>query len=106
MKTVTSKVIDGLVYDTTTAELIAEYEFGGFDSFDFVHLRLFKTQNGRFFLHGAGGANTEWRTWSSPQRCHEGQDIRMLTETEALAWCEDHRVRADVVEQHFKVQHA
>ncbi|MBL9092030.1 MAG: hypothetical protein JNL96_12460 [Planctomycetaceae bacterium] len=106
MKAMTSKVIDGLVYDTATAELIAEYEFGRCDSFDFVHVRLFKTQNGRFFLHGTGGANTEWRTWSSPQSCHEGQDIRTLTENEALAWCEDHKVSAEVIAEHFKVQQA
>jgi hypothetical protein len=106
MKTVTKKVIDGLVYDTATAEMIAKYEFGRSDSFDYVQERLFKTPNGRFFLHGEGGANTEWRTWSSSQSCHEGQDIRSLTETEALAWCEDHKVNADVIEEHFTVQQA
>jgi hypothetical protein len=30
--------------------------------------------------------------------------MELLSEAEALAWCEDHDVDADVIAKHFKVQ--
>jgi hypothetical protein len=44
----------------------------------------------------AAGSNS----WSG------GEGIEALTETEALAWCEEHNIDADTIQTNFKVEEA
>ena len=55
------KVINGKLYDTATAEQLAE-DWNGLSDSDFKCCTetLYKTPKGNYFLHGEGGALTEW----------------------------------------------
>lgn len=54
------KIIDGLRYDTETAEEL-HYWFNGRSSSDFRYRAktLYRTKNGRFFIHHEGGPMTD-----------------------------------------------
>ena len=90
-------------YDTETAKMIVQWDNGHFGG----HYRrccetLYKTVNGAYFLHGDGGAMTQYGRMVGNMRA-PGEEIRPLTETEALDWLQD-RGFPDAAEEHFKDQ--
>jgi hypothetical protein len=101
------KVINGKVYNTETATRVASYDNGlSHRDFGFCEEDLYKTKKGAWFLHGEGGAMSRWsRPVESNGRCG-GSGIEVLTQAEALAWCEEHGVDADVIAEHFQVEEA
>lgn len=100
-------VIDGLMYDTETATFVGNFDNGlSTGDFRFVDESLYRTETGRYFLAGAGGAMTRYATQYGDQRSAEGESIIPLDAHEALEWCEQHRVDADVIAEHFEVEAA
>lgn len=95
------QIIDGLRYDTETAELIGDADAGGYSASDFNYWSagLYKTKSGRFFLAGEGGPLT---SWARPigNATGWGKGIVPMSESEALAWAEQH-LGAEAVEEHF-----
>lgn len=93
-------IIDGLRYDTERAERVAAQESGHrSDDCHYIEETLYRTENGRWFLHGKGGARTRYSE-SVGDGWQGGSEIRPLTSEEAMAWLEQHnRVRA--LEAHF-----
>ncbi|MDD4818134.1 MAG: hypothetical protein PHI85_09215 [Victivallaceae bacterium] len=84
------KIIDGKLYNTATATMIAEYE-NGFVPGDFRYLceELYRTKNGSFFLAGDGGAMTKYSRPCGNNASCGGENIFPLTEVEARKWCEE-----------------
>lgn len=83
------KIINGKMYNTETAEIIASWDNGlcGND-FNACSETMYRKKTGEFFLHGEGGANTiyseqngDWRSGSSV--------IIPYTEEEARTWLEE-----------------
>lgn len=112
------RVIDGKVYDTDTADVIAErYHGKGSDGYFEI---LFRTPKGRFFLGGAGGAASPWAesvetggctySWCTEKGGYviEGIEgiagLRALSESEALGWCERNNVKATTIQKNFAVE--
>jgi hypothetical protein len=95
------RVKDRTLYDTETAEQIAQHGSAA-DPSDFHHLAetLYKTPDGEYFIHGEGGAATKYATQTSDGTTN-GQEIRRLTTEEALQWCEDHSIDGDTVVDEF-----
>jgi hypothetical protein len=84
------KVINRMVYDTNTATAVASWDNDLPDSdFKACSETIYRTANGRWFLHGQGGAASRWakgeggRSWAS-------EDIIALTDDEALEWLAAH----------------
>jgi hypothetical protein len=101
------KIIDRLCYNTETAEEIASY-WNGLMSSDFGYCteKLYKTKNGRWFIHGKGGAASSYRQSLEGGRSWTGgETIVVLTEEEALAWLEQHN-ETEALEEHFKIVEA
>jgi hypothetical protein len=94
------KIIDGKRYDTDTAEMLAEYTFGYPSDFRYVSEELYRTPNGAFFLHGEGGALTEYSVRVDNNSCTGGQTIIPFTKDEAVAWLEKNGKTA-ALEQYF-----
>ena len=92
------KVVDGLVYDTEKAELIHEwnnhYPCNDFRAFS---ERLYKTKNGRFFLHGRGGAMSSYRS-SYGDSYGSGEEIMPMTDSEVVEWLSAHDGVAIILE--------
>ncbi len=98
-----TKIINGKKYDTDTAELIGEYANSA-NRRDFHQFEeaLYRTKNGAYFLVGSGGPmshyarSTGQNTWTG-----SSDNFMPLTRTEALEWCENHDVAADVIAANF-----
>ena len=98
MKPKHKQTINGKVYDTEKATLVAEV------GNDAVKLRsvvetLYRTSNGNWFMHGQGGASTEYARHMA-DCITAGERITPITEDEALEWCELNLLQ-DAIEKHF-----
>jgi len=61
---------------------------------------LYKTDDGEYFLHGAGGAATKYATSHSNGKSG-GEEITVLSEDDAVDWCEDHSIDAEIILEEF-----
>jgi hypothetical protein len=81
------KYIDGKVYDTETAELIAENPNNRFNynTSDFTYCLqwLYRKRNGTFFLYGEGGAMSQYKQEVGAYSYCCGRDIEVLSNEEA-----------------------
>jgi hypothetical protein len=100
------RVIEGKIYNTDTATAIASFDSGHHSGdFDAERETLYVTKKGSYFIAGEGGANSRWAHHSGRGRC-AGSDIVVITKSEALNWCETHKVSADVISGHFDLEEA
>lgn len=98
------KVINGKVYNTETADLIAEYSNGyRYNDFNYLEETLYRTKKGQFFIAGEGGAISKYAKYTGDSSCY-GKDIELLTCAEALTWCEDNDIDADIIAEYFEVE--
>jgi hypothetical protein len=96
------RIIDGKLYDTDQAKLIAEMD-NGLPQGDLYHVReaLYLTRNGAWFLAGKGGAaSTRWAKDLGQGSTCQGGGIIALDEEEAAAWAEGN-AEADVMLEYF-----
>lgn len=100
------QVIDGKVYNTETAEVVAEFS-NDFGVSDFRHCEetLYRTKKGRFFLAGEGGPMSRYSK-SVGDMQSGGSGIIALTVTEAQEWCEQTDVETSVIEELFEIEEA
>ncbi|WP_305044510.1 hypothetical protein [Geoalkalibacter sp.] len=95
------KIIEGKRYNPATAESLAVWE-NRHPRSDFKWCRevLYRTPKGALFLHGKGGAMSPYSEPVGNNGRGGGEDIRPMTQTEALQWMEE-RGLADEIERHF-----
>jgi len=95
------QVIEGLRYDTETAQEIGNYSNNlGDRDFHNINESLYITKNGRFFLAGEGGPLTKYAQ-AAGNMTSGGERIIALSQGEALDWCEQH-LDADEYEKYFQ----
>ena len=94
------QIIEGKAYNTETAELIGT-EHNGHHHGDFRRKSesLYKTAKGNFFLHGIGGAMTEYAEDYGDGRSG-GSKLIPMSEKEAFKWAQLN-LDADITEKHF-----
>jgi len=85
------KLIDGKLYSTDEAERIATWRNMSFrreNSPGPGHCQeeLYRTDNGSWFIYGSGGAKSKYSETTADGHTG-GEDIRTVTEEEALLWC-------------------
>jgi hypothetical protein len=97
-------IIDGKSYNTETSTEIGHF-WNGLGRNDFRNLdeKLYITPKGRFWLEGEGGAMTKYAS-SAGDMQSEGSGAIVLTDEEALNWCENHDVSTDLIEKYFKIE--
>lgn len=85
------KVINGRMYDTTTARCVADWDNGLYgDRLYYWEESLYKKKTGEFFLYGWGGPGTHYsRSCGSNSWCG-GEEIQPLSEAEARKLVEKH----------------
>jgi len=84
------KIVDGKIYDTATAERIAERKSGyGRGDFNWCEETLYRTKKGRWFLAGQGGVMSRYAQSSGDYKTIS-LDIIPLTQEEAVAWLQEH----------------
>ena len=83
------KVINGKVYDTETAEWIADYSYSYHGDFHWYEESLYRTKKGTYFLSGEGGGMSKYAAYSPAGGGYSaGSDLFLLTEQEARQWVE------------------
>ena len=97
------RVVDGKLYDTETAELIGEDSFSNKSDFRYYDEALYKTAKGAFFLAGEGGAKTKYAC-PVENGATGGECLFVLSDKEALHWCEQHGVSVEVIAAHFEIE--
>lgn len=81
------KIINGKLYDTETATLVAYYSnYLSSVSPNWEKERLYKKRTGEFFLQGAGGELTKYARQSVNGMRYEGVKIIPITLEEAKEW--------------------
>lgn len=91
--------INAQVYDTQKALLVAKAANKGAGKLRSTVEKLYHSRNGNWFLHGKGGALTEYAQQGS-KTINSGERITPITEDEALDWCELNLAQA-AIERHF-----
>jgi len=93
------RAINGLIYDTETAQHLA-HRSRGFAS-DWSHVRegLYVTERGTYFLAGEGGPRSRYGRRTGDGGTRGGEGIHPLSREEALEWCERHA--QEVALDHF-----
>lgn len=83
------KIINGKLYDTSTAEFIKLYE-NGYPENDFKYYSeaLYRKDTGEYFLHGEGGPLSKYNK-PCGRDMSSGEKIIPYTEEEAKAWAEE-----------------
>ena len=101
-------VINGLKYDTETADFVGTLESSTPYSSDFEHWSgsLYRTKRSkRFFLEGGGGPMSMFYRSTGQNSWSGGCGIIALSRDEALELCED-RLDCDVTEKFFDIEEA
>ena len=100
------RIINGKIYNTDTATFIGNHQHCHAGDFHHEDTDLYRTKKGAWFISGEGGALSRWsQPCGSNGRCG-GHGIEALTTAEALEWCEDVGIDADVIAQYFAVEEA
>jgi len=96
------KIIEGKIYNTEIAEMIADWDIG-LSSSDFNNCseKLYRTKNGAWFIAGSGGAMSSYSRSCGNNSWSGGSDIISLTSDEAIEWLEEHD-EIDALETYFK----
>ncbi|MCU4971149.1 hypothetical protein OB955_00150 [Halobacteria archaeon AArc-m2/3/4] len=95
------RVIDRKLYDTDAAEQIAKYApLTDRSDFHFLIETLYKTSDGEYFLHAEGGAATKHAEKISNEK-RPGEEIQLLTDEDALDWCEEREIEGETVVKEF-----
>lgn len=78
------------MYNTITAELIAEDSYSNPGDFRYWHEALYKKKTGEYFLYGEGGPLSMYRTELGLNSWDSGENIQPLSVEEAKKWAEQH----------------
>lgn len=96
------RVIDRKLYDTERAEQIAKYAPNtDRGDYDYLIETLYKTSKGEYFLHGEGGAATEYAKPCDGGARTAGEEINPIDEEAALDWCEERAIDGEIVVEEF-----
>lgn len=97
------KIINGKVYYTATAKQLGIWEnFGDSRDFHYVCEKLYQKRTGEYFLHGEGGAMTQYAVSCGSNSWRGGEKIMPLTVADARQWAEEH-LDADEYEEIFGI---
>ncbi len=93
-------IIEGKRYDTDTATLVAEYQYGyDLSSIDYFSEQLYITRRGNWFIAGGGHGRSPYGVRNGNTFGY-GVRIRPLTPEEARRWLEQHD-KVEALEEHF-----
>ena len=84
------KIINRKMYNTDTAEQIAEYSFSIPGNFHYLQEILYRKSNGEYFLYGEGGAASRYREQVDQNSWSSGETIIPFSDEDAKSWLEEH----------------
>ena len=97
------KVINGRLYDTTTAKEIGYRCSNVADQLEGIQETLYRKRTGEFFLHGDGGARTQYAHQTEVGGWCGGEGIVPLSYDRAREWAEEY-LDADEYLKYFSLE--
>lgn len=94
------KIINGKVYDTDTAKRLAGWDNGIYGALESVSETLYRKKTGEYFVHGEGGAMTQYASPKGQNSWAGGERIMPMAYDDAKAWAEE-RLTAAAYEELF-----
>lgn len=94
------KVIEGKLYNTDTADYLADWSSGIAGDLDYCEEVLYRTKKGVYFLYGCGGARSSYGKCCGHGEYCGGENISVLTEEKAKEWTQEY-ASADKYEEIF-----
>lgn len=89
-ETTMKKIINGKVYDTSTAKEIGSWDNGRYDdNINLIEKTLYRKRTGEFFLYERGGANTQYAKQTGANHWSGGEYITPIELDEARKWAEE-----------------
>lgn len=82
------RIIKNKVYDTNTAQRLAENGYNYPGDLNFWNETLYRKRTGEYFLHCEGGANSRYAERIDANSWSGGERITPVTEEEAREWAE------------------
>lgn len=98
------RVLYGKVYNTETAVLVGDYSYSIPGDFQYFSEELYRTAKGQFFLAGEGGPMSMYARSIGNNTTSGSQELTLLTDSEALNWCEEHEIDAETIAEYFTVE--
>ena len=89
------KIINGKVYDTSTAQAVCTWDNGVYGDINSVEETLYLKRTGEYFLLGEGGARTQYATACGDNSWAGGSMIIPLSWEAAREWAEEHMTSED-----------
>lgn len=84
-------IIDGKMYNTATAILVADHQYSDSNDWDYENEELYLKKTGEWFLYAEGGPNSKYgEKYGSSNRCG-GEVIKPYTQEEAKKWLENNK---------------
>ena len=83
------KIINGVKYDTETAELMGSHGYSNPRDFRYFIESLFMTKSGRLFLHGEGGPASIYGKQTGQNSWGGSETIIPMSYAEAQKWVEE-----------------
>jgi hypothetical protein len=94
------KIINGVIYNTDTAKLIAKHSNGcDRSNFHFSNEEIYQTQSGRFFLFAEGGGLSEYKKVVYGYSTF-GETIKTLAENDVFEFLQNWN-EVDLIESLF-----
>jgi len=97
------KVINRKVYDTETASFVAEASYSYPGDFQYWEESLYRTTDGMYFLAGEGGPMSHYAKSIGNNTTTGGSNIRPMSTSEAIDWCEENDIDADTIIDEFNL---
>lgn len=82
------KVINGRLYDTSTAKELAKYEYSYRSQFDYYSEALYRKKTGEYFIYGYGHADSPYKKRIDHSTWGPGEKITPISWDEAREWAE------------------
>jgi hypothetical protein len=92
------KIINGKMYDTEKAKLMAEWDNKKQGSLEYVHEALYQKRTGEFFVYGTGGPKSQYAKPCGNDSWDEGNRIMPLTYDGARQWAKEHLTEDECIE--------
>lgn len=80
------RIVEGKVYDTATAESVANDSFSYQSDFHYWSETLYRTKKGAYFLHGEGGPCSRYAVSLGNNSTGGSEAITPMTSEEAFLW--------------------
>ncbi|HBM6509205.1 TPA: hypothetical protein LY796_002232 [Enterococcus faecium] len=91
------KIIEGKLYNTETATLIAEYQKGNRSDFYGIEEKVYKTKKGQYFMYYWGGGCSKYREEVASQTYSDSEGIKLISEEEAKEFAMEHLDAEDFI---------